>query len=116
MVASDVNPAPNSVKRIAHSLGCKLFVPDTEISAREKSQLTKRYAERIKNSHENDALVAAIKAYNAHSYFFGKVKNALRRLGIASAFDEVAKSVLFRKSSSVRGGVTAWLKKRRRKK
>lgn len=69
----------------------------------------------IKNSHENDALVAAIKAYNAHSYFFGKIKNALHKLGFTSAFDEVAKSIMSRKSASVRGGVIAWLKKRRRK-
>ncbi|WP_256202464.1 DUF460 domain-containing protein [Sulfuracidifex tepidarius] len=38
MVATDVNPVPDTVKKIASALGCKLFVPEREMSAEEKQE------------------------------------------------------------------------------
>ncbi len=67
MVASDTNPPPHSVKKLAAKLNAVLFVPRTSLSVSEKEQLVKeleaKYSVRVEDSHQRDALASAYKAY-----------------------------------------------------
>ncbi|WP_168050216.1 DUF460 domain-containing protein [Ignicoccus islandicus] len=67
MVASDTNPPPHSVKKLASKLNAVLFVPRTSMSVSEKEQLAKeierKYAVKVEDSHQRDALASAYKAY-----------------------------------------------------
>lgn len=60
IVASDVNPAPALVKKIATLLGAKLIIPNKTLSVYKKQQLAKYY--NPKNKHETDAIASALYA------------------------------------------------------
>ncbi|MCY0849305.1 DUF460 domain-containing protein [Sulfuracidifex metallicus] len=76
IIATDVNPVPDAVKKIASTLNCRLFVPDREISAEEKQQIvsifSKKTGMRIIDAHTRDSLSAALKAFH-------EIENKLRQ-------------------------------------
>ena len=55
IIASDVNPAPKKVERLARSLGSKLFYPEVSLSNLEKMKIVKKYLKKIncRNSRKN---------------------------------------------------------------
>lgn len=71
LIATDVNPVPNFVSRIATKLGSSLFVPEESLHVNEKIELTRAY--KTKDSHQRDALAAALIA-------FSKFKNKFRKM------------------------------------
>lgn len=67
VVATDVNPVPNFVKKIASTLNAELFVPKKEIPVADKQEIAREFSDgsRIRNAHERDALTAAVYAYRS---------------------------------------------------
>ncbi len=65
MIATDVNPVPHFVKKIASTVNAELFVPKREISVAEKQEIAREFSDgiRVRNAHERDALTAAVYAY-----------------------------------------------------
>ncbi len=61
VVASDVYPAPNSVKKFATAFGAKLISPEENMTIKEKNYITRDY--KLDNKHEKDALASAIFAF-----------------------------------------------------
>jgi predicted RNase H-like nuclease (RuvC/YqgF family) len=85
IVASDVNPAPDSVAKIASSLGCKLFIPHESLSVAEKNLITN--AHNVEDLHSRDALAAALNACS-------RLKNKLAKLDALGCSEEVKHKVL----------------------
>lgn len=63
LVASDVNPAPSFVLKIAARFNVRTFVPGRTMLQSEKSSM----AADTQNLHERDALAAAVKAYREYA-------------------------------------------------
>ena len=76
VVASDVNPAPKFVEKIAASLGSKIFYPEFSLSRKEKRKIVEDYEDVIKSAHEKDALAAGLKAFKNYHELILKVKAA----------------------------------------
>ncbi len=85
IVASDVNPAPESVSKIATSLGSRLFLPKESLRVDEKIELTRNY--KTEDSHQRDALAAALNAFN-------RFKNKIQKIDSLDLGDEVKHLVL----------------------
>jgi hypothetical protein len=79
IVASDVSPVPRLVEKVASTLSSVLYTPPHSLSVAEKKELvdSKFSRDDYGNSHERDALAAALKAYN---HFKPKLENLDKRL------------------------------------
>ncbi len=71
LIASDVSPCPKSVARIATKLGVPTYTPLQPLSIREKISLTKEH--NPKDSHQRDALAAALSAFHNFQLKFQKI-------------------------------------------
>ncbi len=77
IIASDVNPMPQFVKKIATKLNAQFFTPKVPMTGIKKRELVKKYLSnqgiRIKNLHILDALSAALKARNYYKKKFDQI-------------------------------------------
>ncbi len=73
VVSTDKVKIPDAVEKVALAFGAKIVAPPHDLSVEEKNRWTKGHEKR--NSHERDALAAALFGYNAMNSFFKKVKN-----------------------------------------
>ncbi len=71
VIASDKSTKGGMVRKISSAFNAVLFMPKENIPVVEKRQFA--YMESLKDPHERDAYVAAIKAYN---YYVNKLKQA----------------------------------------
>jgi predicted RNase H-like nuclease (RuvC/YqgF family) len=94
IIASDVNPLPKMIEKMASSLGSKVFYPEVSLSNVEKIKIIEDYAEKIENSHEKDALAAALKAYRAHHYIVLKIEETLERMDRKDMFSKVLEKMV----------------------
>ncbi len=85
LIAVDVKPAPGFVTRLATKLGSYLFVPEEPLHVSEKIELTR--GNKTKNSHQRDALAAALTAHH-------KFKNKFMKIDSLGLGDEVKDLVL----------------------
>lgn len=60
VVGCDTGKMPSTVEKVASSVGAKKFVPENDLEVERKKQL----GSRGNNSHEKDAVAAALHAYN----------------------------------------------------
>ena len=85
LIAVDVKPAPSFVTRLATKLGSQLSVPEEPLHVSEKIELTRGI--KTKNSHQRDALAAALTAHH-------KFKNKFMKIDSLGLGDEVKDLVL----------------------
>ena len=85
LIAVDVKPAPSFVTRLATKLGSQLSVPEESLHVSEKIELTRGI--KTKNSHQRDALAAALTAHH-------KFKNKFMKIDSLGLGDEVKDLVL----------------------
>jgi len=99
IVASDVSPAPDFVRKVASSLNTIIFTPEVAIESTEKHLIVQDYAAQhgIKSldPHSHDALAAALKAFRKYSVKFKQVEACVRTLGRPVPLDE-AKALVVR--------------------
>lgn len=93
VVASDIKPAPEFVRKLANMVNAKLFTPEALMEVSEKRALTRMYAEKwmikIKNSHIRDALAAAIKAVNHYQHKFTQIEHEVHKKGLDVPISEI---------------------------
>ncbi|MDK6028253.1 DUF460 domain-containing protein [Ignisphaera sp. 4213-co] len=99
LIATDKNPAPDTVKKVSSILGLPLYVPPKSLSIEEKEHLidwlTKRgLSIEIKTSHERDALAAALKAYKSFEKKFIEIERKVIELGLDIELDDVKLQLL----------------------
>ncbi|BDC19106.1 DUF460 domain-containing protein [Acidianus sp. HS-5] len=86
IIATDVNPVPDAVKKIAGILKAKLYVPDKSLSVDEKQKLLQEYSEKynlnITDPHIRDSLAAALKAYKELENKLSQASSTIRKLGL----------------------------------
>ena len=63
LLASDVNPPPETVKSLASKLGASLYYPKKDLTVSEKQAIIGRTGYKVSDSHQRDALAAAVKAF-----------------------------------------------------
>lgn len=80
IIASDTRHAPQLLKRIAATFGCRLCMPASDMMVGEKKRLTEGTP--FKNDHERDALAAALRAKHEFSPLFEKIDNHLEEKGM----------------------------------
>lgn len=96
VISTDVNPPPKMVEKFSKSFDAVLHVPDSNLSVSEKNELCREYE--VKNSHERDALSAALKAYNNFLSKFENIDARLREFELESLSLEVKNLILKGKS------------------
>ena len=66
MVATDVPRIPHFVEKIGKTVNAKIYAPSRPIPVADKQELAREFSDvRIRNSHERDALTAAVYAYRS---------------------------------------------------
>ncbi|MBU6998178.1 MAG: DUF460 domain-containing protein [Theionarchaea archaeon] len=93
IIATDVNPAPQTVDKLCHSFDCKLHIPPSDLSVDEKNELTRNYD--FKNFHQRDALAAALKALEHHKAKFDNIDARLHEKNMEE-HSEMIKSLVLR--------------------
>lgn len=94
IVASDVNPLPRTVGKIARKVNAKIYFPKQSLHVIEKQNLIKEFADIVKDEHGVDALAASIKAWKKYKSFFSSIENELSKHGLSEFFGDVAKKLL----------------------
>jgi len=89
VIATDVNPPSNFVVKIAKMLNARLYYPNKVLLVNEKHEIVQNFLKdkkiKVEDSHQRDALAAALKAYFSLKNIFDKVDsqvkdNKLRKL------------------------------------
>ncbi len=98
IIATDVNPPPSYVKKLAASLSAKLFYPPRSLSVEEKRVVAAKAYEKLgvraKDSHQRDALAAAVKAFQHYRVKLEQVEREAERLGIRRGVEEAKLMVI----------------------
>ncbi|NPA04563.1 MAG: DUF460 domain-containing protein [Crenarchaeota archaeon] len=87
LIATDVKPAPDMVKKLASMLRVPLYEPPNSMSVEEKQEIVEEYLSRSEvrvtlDSHQRDALAAALKAYQVLEPKLRQAESHVARLGL----------------------------------
>jgi len=86
IIATDVNPLPDTVKKIASKFNARIYVPEKSLSVDEKQKIieefSKIYKVKIDNPHIRDSLAAAVKAFNEIESKLRQIESFISRLDI----------------------------------
>jgi len=78
IVATDVTPTPEYIKKVASKFNSTIFVPKVLMKGEKKRELVKKFLHQhelhIKDAHMIDALAAALKAYNYYKDKFVQIE------------------------------------------
>ncbi len=100
LIATDVRPAPDFVKKLAASLGVPVYEPPASLTVEEKRSLFESYAQkypslrRIADSHVRDAVAAALKAFLSYESKFRQIESYASRIGLEIDVDAVKADVV----------------------
>ncbi|AMM53647.1 hypothetical protein TQ32_03485 [Pyrococcus kukulkanii] len=94
IIATDVNPAPGLVEKIARSFKAQLFVPRESLKVEEKNELLRNLGISVEDDHQRDALAAAYKAYLRYKPKFEHIEARLREIGLWKKRNEIKALVL----------------------
>ncbi|MDW8036256.1 MAG: DUF460 domain-containing protein [Candidatus Korarchaeum sp.] len=98
IIATDVNPPPKSVIRIASMFDAKLLVSKYDMRAEEKKRIVSEYEERrgirVESSHERDSLAAALKVYYKAKNLIARARAKAEEAGLSRNADLIVSKVL----------------------
>lgn len=101
IIASDVNPLPKGIEKLASAVGSKVFYPNTSMTYKEKVKIVDDYKEKIRDSHQKDALAAALRAFKNYHSMLLKIDETVKKFERKDLFDEVVKRVLKKKTENI---------------
>lgn len=101
IIASDVNPLPKGIEKLASAVGSKVFYPHISMSYKEKLKIVDDYKEKIRDSHQKDALAAALRAFKNYHGMLLKIDETVKKFERKDLFDEVVKRVLKKKTENI---------------
>jgi hypothetical protein len=101
IIASDVNPLPKGIEKLASTLGCSIFYPKVSLTYKEKAKIIDDFRERIKDSHQKDALAAALRAFRNYRGVLLKIEEVVKNLKRTDIFEDVVKRVWKKKTESI---------------
>jgi predicted RNase H-like nuclease (RuvC/YqgF family) len=98
IVAADVSPLPEFVKKLANEFEAISYFPEKLLTTSEKQEITREYLNRfgveIGDFHSRDALVAAIKAFNHYKSKLESTENELETRNVPVSTDEAKALVI----------------------
>ncbi len=98
MIATDVTPPPDNVKKLAASLGVPLYTPPYPLSVEEKQNLVSELSHMLGNhklnAHERDALAAAIRAYREYASKLRQIESIASRYPAEISVENLKASVI----------------------
>ena len=92
LLACDVNPAPELLLKLASYFNSRIFIPEKDMSEREKNQLVGGM--RFSNEHEKDAAAAAMRAFRFYENKLRQIDRVLKEKGISEKAGEIKHLVL----------------------
>ncbi|NOZ89356.1 MAG: DUF460 domain-containing protein, partial [Crenarchaeota archaeon] len=114
VVASDVTPAPDFVKKLAAMLRAQLYTPPQPLPVEEKRLILEEYLrrypqlKRVATPHVRDALAAAVKALHYYDGKLRQVESHIARLGVDIDIEKLKAAVI--RGTSVAEAVEAVIK------
>ena len=105
IVATDVNPVPETVKRLAAMFNAELYVPSQSLSSDEKRQIVQEYISKyhwiaVEDNHQRDALAAAVRAFRSIESKLRQVESYVSKLGLEIQVDKIKVAVIKGKSTT----------------
>jgi len=100
VIATDVTQVPQFVEKLAKALTSQLFQPPRPLTVVEKRTLVQEYLKKLDmeeislDSHQRDALAAAIKAYQGLKNKLSRVEAHIKEMGINVPIDPVKTLVI----------------------
>lgn len=98
IIATDVNPIPDTVKKIAGQLKARIFVPEKSLSVEEKQALVNEFCNRfqlnITDPHIRDSLAAALKAYKEFEKKLRQAASLIRKFELDLEEDNIYKCIM----------------------
>ncbi len=100
VIATDVTQVPQFVEKLAKALNSQLFQPPRPLTVVEKRTLVQEYLKKLDmeeislDSHQRDALAAAIKAYQGLKNKLSRVEAHIKEMGINVPIDPVKTLVI----------------------
>jgi hypothetical protein len=113
-VASDVNPLPRMIEKLAAALGSKVYFPKVSLTNLEKEKIINDFEDDVENSHQKDALAAGLKAFRNHHELFLKIEETLEKQGKEEMFDEVIEEFLKDETQNIIEVIKRVLKRKKR--
>ncbi len=100
IIASDVSPPPDTLEKLSTTFNAKLYVPPESLSQSEKEDLVKTYLQKIgsaisvTDSHQRDALAAALYALKFFKQKFEQIDSYLKKLDLDLDVDKIRADVV----------------------
>ena len=100
LVATDVTPAPEFVRKLASTLRVPVYEPPAPLSVEEKREILDTYSRRypglrrVADSHVRDALAAAVKAYHSYEGKLRQIEAYISRLDMDIDAERVKAEVI----------------------
>ncbi len=100
LIATDVTPAPDFVRKLASSLRVPIYEPPTSLSVEEKRIILDEYMSkypdlhRVVDSHVRDALAAAVKALHMYEGKMRQIESYVSRIGLDIDIEKVKADVI----------------------
>ncbi len=93
LLASDVNPPPSLLEKLAGILNSKIFCPPRNLTISEKRELVQKFIEgkyiKVQDSHQRDALASALKAFFTFKNKFERAEAKARSMGCHIPLDQL---------------------------
>jgi hypothetical protein len=101
IIATDVSPPPRSIRRIASTLGVRIYSPEKTLTLREKEKLVKKFSVLKLSKHEKDAIAACIKAFKKHKRIVSRIRSKLRGSKLNERFEKILEMVILKKVENI---------------
>lgn len=92
VVATDVNPAPELVLRIASYFNARLFVPQRSMLEKEKNEMV--HGQKVVGDHERDAVSGVLKFFRSNDAKLRWVDRVIKERRLEKHADEIRYCVL----------------------
>lgn len=92
IIACDTRPANKLAQKLKAVFSARLYSPPRSLAVLEKQLMTRGYA--VKNSHERDALAAALKAFHSVENQLRKTQRRARERGRVEEVQRLRREVL----------------------
>jgi predicted RNase H-like nuclease (RuvC/YqgF family) len=94
VIATDVNPPPDTVKKLSAMFDTQLYVPPTSLSTAEKRTLADQVYPEYNDTHQRDALAAAYRAYRELSEKFKQIELYVSKRRLNLDVDKIKESLV----------------------
>lgn len=105
IISTDVSVTPKAIGNIATKLECVVSSPDISLGVNEKRELTRNYNTSLENTHEIDALAAAIKSWKSYRNLFSRIEDVLKEFDEKEIFPQVLAKILREGSPNIEDAV-----------